>query len=282
MNKWHIGEVTVTRIVEIEAAGGLSRVLPDATREEVRNIPWLYPHFADETGRLRASIHALVVETPDRVIVVDTCVGNDKQRDLPAWNNLQTSFLEDLTAAGYPRDKVDTVLCIHLHVDHVGWNTMLVDDVWLPTFPNARYLFGADEHAHWQAEATGPRAQVLADSVAPILEAGLAELVATDFQICDEVVLTPTLGHTLGHVSVMISSQGEAAMITGDFIHHPCQFAHPEWAASVDSDPIMSTATRRRMFEQHADTPLLIIGTHFHTPTAGHLVRDGDAYQLEV
>ncbi len=280
--KWRIGEVTVTRVVEIEATGGMSPILPDATRDKLKEIPWLYPHFADENGRMRGSIHALIIETPDRTIVVDTCVGNDKDRGNPPWNHLQTSFLQDMAAAGFATDQIDCVLCTHLHVDHVGWNTMLVDGKWQPTFPKARYLMGQVEFDHWRASERADTAQIMADSVLPVFDAGLVDLVDTRHRLCAEISLIPTVGHTPGHVSVLIQSQGEEALITGDFIHHPCQMAHPEWSASVDSDPVQSRRTRHEMFARYADTPTLIIGTHFATPTAGHLVRDGDAYRLDV
>ena len=280
--KWQIGDVTVTRVVEIEATGGMSRVIPDAKRERLQEIPWMYPHFADENGRMRGAIHALIVETPDRTIMVDTCVGNDKERGNPAWNQLQTEFLGDMEKAGYVLDVIDTVLCTHLHIDHVGWNTMLVDGKWGPTFPKARYLIGQVEFAHWQADTDEDQVAVMTDSVLPVFDADLVDLVETNHKISDEISLIPTVGHTPGHVSVMIKSNGEEAMITGDFIHHPCQFAHPEWSSSFDTDPVQSAQTRREIFDKYADTPTLIIGTHFATPTAGHLKRDGDAYRLDV
>ena len=280
--KWRIGDVTVTRVVEIEATGGMSRVIPDAKRERLKEIPWMYPHFADENGRMRGAIHALIVEAPDRTIMVDTCVGNDKERGNPAWNQLQTAFLDDMEKAGYVLDAIDNVLCTHLHIDHVGWNTMLVDGKWVPTFPKARYLIGQVEFAHWQVDTDLDQTAVMADSVLPVFDANLVDLVETDHQISDEISLMPTVGHTPGHVSVMIRSNGEEAMITGDFIHHPCQFAHPEWSSSFDTDPVQSAQTRREVFDKYADTPTLIIGTHFATPTAGHLKRDGDAYRLDV
>ena len=280
--KWRIGDVTVTRVVEIEATGGMSRVIPDAKRERLKEIPWMYPHFADENGRMRGAIHALIVEAPDRTIMVDTCVGNDKERGNPAWNQLQTAFLDDMEKAGYVLDAIDNVLCTHLHIDHVGWNTMLVDGKWVPTFPKARYLIGQVEFAHWQVDTDLDQTAVMADSVLPVFDANLVDLVETDHQISDEISLMPTVGHTPGHVSVMIKSNGEEAMITGDFIHHPCQFAHPEWSSSFDTDPVQSAQTRREVFDKYADTPTLIIGTHFATPTAGHLKRDGDAYRLDV
>jgi glyoxylase-like metal-dependent hydrolase (beta-lactamase superfamily II) len=282
--RWQIGDVTVTKIVELETTGGSRFILPQATREAVLPISWLIPHFADDTGRLKMSIHALIVEAPGRRILVDTCLGNDKKdRRIPTWNDRQGRFLEDLSAAGFSRETIDTVLCTHLHVDHVGWNTMLVDGQWVPTFPNARYLFGRIEFEHWsrQTERTD-MLPVFADSIRPIVECGLADLVEWNHQICAEIRLTPSTGHTPGHVSVLIGSKGKYAMITGDFAHHPCQMAHPGWSSTADYDAAQAEATRRRIFGELAGSPVLVIGTHFAGPTAGHVVRDGAAFKLVV
>lgn len=284
MLQWRIGDVTVTRIVEIESLGGSRFILPDATPEAVRDIPWLVPHFADEAGKLKMSIHALVIEAPGRRIIVDTCIGNDKQRDVPAWTRMQTGFLRELEAAGFAPDTIDTVLCTHLHVDHVGWNTRLVDGRWEPTFTRARYLIGRTEFEYWQAEETDadPATSPFHDSVKPVFEAGLVDLVDTDHVVCPEVRLEPTLGHTPGHVSVRIRSGGEQALITGDFIHHPCQMARPEWASSFDYDQTASTDTRRRMFGGLVADGTLVIGTHFAEPTAGRVVADGGVWRFDV
>src|SRR4051794_16850770 len=287
--KWRIGDVTVTKIVELEVTGGSRFILPRATYEAVLPIEWLRPHFADERGRLKMSIHALVVEAPNgtktpRRIIVDTCLGNDKQdRRIPTWNNLQGPFLADLAAAGFARESIDTVLCTHLHVDHVGWNTMLSGGKWVPTFPNARYLMGRTEFEHWrQSRGRDDMDAVFADSVKPVFDAGLVDLVETDHRVCDEIDLVPTLGHTPGHVSVRIRSQGEEALITGDFMHHPCQIARPHWSSTADSDPDQARETRERMLKQLSEQPVLVIGTHFAGATAGRIVRDGDTYRLAV
>ncbi len=282
--KWRVGEVTVTKIVELEVTGGSRFILPQATYEAVLPIGWLQPDFVDERGRLKMSIHALVVETPNRRIIVDTCLGNDKEnRRVPTWNKLQTSFLEDLAAAGYPRETIDTVVCTHLHVDHVGWNTMLVDGRWVPSFPSARYLMGRVEYAHWtQQHEREDMAAVVADSVAPIWDAGLVDLVETDHRISDKISLVSTPGHTPGHASIRIVSRGETALITGDFMHHPCQIARPEWSSTADSDPDQARRTREAMLTDLAGTPTLVIGTHFAGRTAGRVVRDGDAFRLAV
>ena len=278
---WQIGDVRITKVVEMETLGGGEWILPDAKAEAVQGIDWLVPEFANEKGELRFSIHALVVETPDLTIVVDTCVGNDKER-MPyrLWHKLQNDFLADFAAAGFDRERVDVVLCTHLHVDHVGWNTMLVDGQWQPTFPNARYLMARDEFEHWNQDEEAFQQTVMGDSVMPVFEAGLVDLVDTTHCVCEEVDLVPTLGHTPGHVSVRIRGGGAQALITGDFIHHPCQMARLDWVSSADFDQAQAEATRRRVFAEHAGTPTLLIGTHFAGATAGTVVRDGDAFRL--
>ena len=193
---------------------------------------------------------------------------------------MQGDYLEKLSAAGFTPEQFDTVLCTHMHVDHVGWNTRLVDGLWVATFDNADYLFAEDEWEHWRQEEQeyGP---VVEDSVQPIFDAGKAVLVSGAHKVTDEVWLEPTPGHTPGHVSVHIASAGEEAVITGDMIHHPCQVKHPDWSSIADSDPNMAAATRADFVGKYADRPVLIIGTHFAGPTAGNIVRDGDTFRLD-
>ena len=282
MQRWQIGQVRVTRVVELETASIGKFVLPDAVPDNVKPIGWLRPHFVDSDGRLVMSIHALVVESQGRRIVVDTCIGNDKPRALPAWNMMQGTFLEDLAAAGHGRESIDTVVCTHLHVDHVGWNTMWVDGAWVPTFPNARYLFARSEWEHWSREDSA-FAPNLSDAVRPVIDAGLADLVETDHRITGSVWLDATPGHTPGHVAVRIESQGARAMITGDLTHHPVQWAEVDWKMGADSDSAEAAKTRRRLLAELADGDLLVIGTHYAEPCSGRLVRDGQGgHRFEV
>lgn len=284
MNRWNIGDVRVTRIVELEIAGGSRFILPDATRDACQMIKWMVPHFANERGDLIMSVHALVVESQGRRIIVDTCIGNDKQgRAIPNWNGLQTGFLTDLENAGFARDSIDTVLCTHLHIDHVGWNTMLVDGEWVPTFANAGYLIAREEWAYWQQEEDAYTQTILADSVRPIFDNGLAKLVDMNHRVTDEVWLEPTTGHTPGHVSVRISSKGEDAVITGDCLHHPCQMTHPEWCSPADYDSQAARATRELLLSRWKGEGTLVIGTHFATPTAGRVrALDQGSYWFDV
>ena len=269
---WQIGDIKVTRVVEMEVVGGSRFILPDATRDACLPYSWMQPHFMDDSGNLVMSIHALVIEVGERRIIVDTCIGNDKERSIPNWSNLQTNFLKDMENIGYPVESIDTVLCTHLHVDHVGWNTRLVNGEWVPTFENARYLIGEDEWTYWDTnEDPTSYGNVMDDSVRPGIEAGLVDLVSTSETIAPGIRLESTPGHTPGHVSVLLESRGEEAVITGDCIHHPCQITRTDWCSSADYDKDQGRATREKFLERLVETNVLVIGTHFATPTAGHI-----------
>ena len=246
--QWKIGKVKITKVVELETVGSTRFILPQAANDEIRKLPWLIPHFATEEGRLKMSIHSLVVETPKHRIVVDTGLGNDKEgRSVPTWNKRNGPYLDLMTEAGFPPESIDIVLCTHLHVDHVGWNTRLVDNRWVPTFERARYLFGMTEYEHWRDHSDTPdKVAVFNDSVKPIVDAGKAELIAGDARPTDEITLIPTPGHSPGHMSILIASDGEKALLTGDVAHHPCQMAQLDWSSTADSEPTRSPATRRR------------------------------------
>ncbi|MFZ8890267.1 MAG: MBL fold metallo-hydrolase [Pseudomonadales bacterium] len=229
MQRWQIGDVRITKIVEIEALGGMSFILPQAQPEAVKPLSWMVPHFMNEEGKLIASVHALVVETPTLTVVVDTCIGNDKER-MPNknWHKMQTRFLEDFRAAGFDPEKIDVVLCTHLHVDHVGWNTYWDGAAWKPTFPNARYLMAKSEFDYWERheDAVTPH-QVFLDSVAPVVEAGLVDLVETTHVVCPEVSLVPTLGHTPGHVACGFSRRARKRSLLGIFCTTPARWPIP-------------------------------------------------------
>ena len=311
---WQIGNVKITKIVESESQLDMPQLMfPKASTEAVQAKPWLVPDYATEGGALKMSIHALLIETPTTKIIVDTCIGNDKERMMPEWNQLTGNFLDKLSEQGWPRESIDAVLCTHLHVDHVGWNTMLVNGKWVPTFPNAKYYFGRVEYEHWRgevesaahdnaastldAEAIQNGSQeapkdlgtqlmgqqiVFADSVQPIIEAGLEELVEMDARLTPEIHLIPTPGHSPGHVSVVIESKGSQAIITGDIIHHPSQMAYPKWDVIFDTDADQATDTRERFLTQYAGTDTLIIGTHFASPTGGYVVSNEGGYRLST
>jgi glyoxylase-like metal-dependent hydrolase (beta-lactamase superfamily II) len=283
MQRWQIGDVEITRIIEQEDTSMPPEVMVvEATPENVLPIEWLRPHFIDAGGRLISSIFSLLIETGEEKIVIDTCVGNDKERGVPMWNKRQTSFLQDMADAGFARESVDVVACTHLHQDHVGWNTMLIGGEWVPTFPNARYLFSAKDWTWLEQQPVTFLGDYCSDSVRPIFASGLAELFTPPHHINDEVWLDSTPGHSPGHVSVRISSGGQHAVVTGDLIHHPCQMARPHWHSPFDFDTAQARRTRANFLEQFGDEPVLVIGSHFATPTAGRIVSDGDVYRFET
>lgn len=275
--EWKVGDVEIIKVVEYELPIPLDGLLDDPPADAAVRYPWLAPDFVDAGGNARLSIHGLVVDTGDQRILVDTCVGENREGlVLPTP---PTNFINALASTGYAIDDIDIVLCTHLHFDHVGWNTNLVDGQWVPTFPNSRYLFGRVEWDHWQV-TDGDYINVN-DTVRPVVEAGLADLVETDHIVCEQVRLVPTPGHTPGHVSVVIESGGERAVITGDMAHHPIQFAEPDLGMGADSDRAQAAATRRAFAEERAADRALVVGTHFGGRTAGHLVADGDAWRFD-
>lgn len=281
---WKIGKVSISRLVESEMAFDPGLLLGNVRPETVLAIPWLSPHYIDEKGRLIISYQAFLVEAPGLKLVVDTCVGNDKTRNFPPHSGLSTSFLQLMAQADFAREEVDVVLCTHMHYDHVGWNTMLENGRWVPTFPRARYLFARSEYEHWQKDAGSEvmgQAQVVSDSIRPVFDAGLAVLVEMDHRVSNEIRLMPTPGRTPGHVSVVIESEGQTAIITGDALVHPSQVAFPEWVAPHEVDPPLVVRTPRRLCDLCASGPVLLIGTHFAAPAAGHVRRDEGRYRFD-
>jgi glyoxylase-like metal-dependent hydrolase (beta-lactamase superfamily II) len=281
VQRWQIGDVRITRIIETEDKSMTAEVMvPEAIPENVLPIEWLQPHFIDSEGNLISSIFSLLVESAGKKLVIDTCLGNDKPRSVPMWNERQGAFLEELAAAGFARESVDFVVCTHLHPDHVGWNTMLIGGEWQATFPNARYLFSEKDWEWLDKQPVTLLGDYCGDSVRPIFDAGLADLITPDHQITEDVWLESTPGHSPGHVSVRISSAGEHAVVTGDLIHHPCQMARPKWCSPFDFDTRQALRTREDFLAQFSGEPVLVIGSHFATPAAGRVVADGDVYRL--
>jgi len=284
-----LGDIAVSRVIEME--GPLmqpQQLLPEANNEVLESHKhWLAPNFIDPTGTFIMSIHTYVIKTRHHTILVDTCIGNDKERSLfPDWSRMQGPYLQTLEqVAGVKPEQVDYVLCTHLHVDHVGWNTRLVNGKWVPTFPNAKYLFARKEWDYWRHEyETGGDSGdgSIADSVVPIVEAGKATLVEGDHAIDDQVWLEPTPGHTPGHTCVHVKGGGKEAIMTGDMMHHPVQTAEPQWSSGFCVDPKQSAATRRAFLERNADNGKVILAAHFATPTAGYIVPSGKAFRLKV
>lgn len=292
MKKLHLGETTVERCIEAEGPSfHPGFIFPDLDPEafEAERQDWLDPHFVDaESGRLLMSLHSYIVRTPRHTVLVDTCVGNHKHRpDTPPWHMKEGPFLEDMIAMGVPPESVDFVMCTHLHVDHVGWNTKLEDGRWVPTFPNARYIFHEDEYAHWETadmpEGSGnTRRDVFEDSVLPVVEAGQAVMVTDGHRIDDTLHVEASPGHTPGHAFLHLEDGGRHAVFTGDCMHHPIQVAYPEWNSRYCNDPPRSAATRRDIVERCADTDTTVLAAHFADPVAARIVSNGNRWKLSL
>jgi glyoxylase-like metal-dependent hydrolase (beta-lactamase superfamily II) len=277
---WRIGSVKIFQIVEMEGGDLIQESLPDATPQKIKKIKWLFPKFADKNGRLKALVQSFLIQSNGKNILIDTCNGNGKTRPTcPTWGTLNTNFLEKLKPLGLSKNDIDFVVNTHLHFDHVGWNTQKKNEKWVPTFPNAKYFFVETEYHYWKTKPDKEaKDDILSfeDSVDPIVKAGLAKLVKSDFRIDENIKLVPTPGHTPGHISIMIESSSNKALISADFMHHPCQFEHPEWTMPADAMPETALKTRKKMFKMLANSNILFIGTHFANPVAGKLTSSND------
>ena len=284
IGRWRVGDVEVFSIPEVVSFDDdINVLLPNATPELVLKYPWMQPNYATPEGRMIINFQGFVVKAGGRNIVVDTCIGADRQREYEVFCNLKSDYMADLKSIGVTPDNVDTVLCTHLHFDHVGWNAQRLNNRWVPTFPKARYLFGRIEYEHWmELYRTKGYHDLLhvEECVMPIIEAGLVDLIEMKHQINEEISLEPTPGHTPGHVSVRIRSRGDEAIITGDMLHTPLQIAVPDWIGNFDMDRALAAQQRARFVKASADKPLLVIGSHFPQPTAGHIVSDGDSWRF--
>lgn len=279
--RWHVGDAVITRIVELEGYGFGEFLLPDAKRSNVLGVDWMSPTHITSKGELRLSVHSFMVEVDGLRVLVDANVGNGKRRKVPIWNKLNTPWLKDLERAGFAANTVDIVIATHLHIDHVGWNTLRKDGKWVPTFPRARYKFVDNEYRYWKSSLNDPaRAELFEDSIEPVVTAGKVDFVSETAAITPSIRLVHTPGHTEHHVSVLIESRGQRAIITGDFVHHPIQFARPDISSAFDTSPETAAETRTEWFGRIADDRILVLGTAFPTPTAGRIERWQGAYRF--
>jgi len=276
------GDLTIHRIVEMHGPLiGIRQMLPDLTEEALaQHRAWLAPHALSADDRAILTIQSYVVRTPHHTILIDSCVGNDKEiPHIAHWHKRQAPDYElALNAAGLRFADIDYVFCTHLHSDHVGWNTRLVDGKWAPTFPNARYVFSAAEVAFWQGEHARARVPVFQESVLPVFEAGRADLVADDAVIGDHVRLLPTPGHTPHHVAVLLGKGRDDAAFSGDLLHSPLQWRAPEMSSVFDRDPAAAAVSRRGFLERYADTGTVCCFAHTPAPSAGLIKRSGEGF----
>jgi len=280
-----IGDITIHRIVEKQYGFAPAReFLPTLTAETLEeNRAWL-GEALDAADRLVLCFQSYVVRTPHHTVLVDSCIGNDKERPLRlGWHRkTDTAFIDGLAAVGLGVEDIDIVMCTHLHGDHVGWNTRLENGRWVPTFPRARYLFSARELDYWTGEHTRSPLVAMEDSVLPIVAARRADLIASDHALNDHVRLLPTPGHTPDHFAVRLGRGHDDAVITGDLLHSPLQARIPELSMSSDFNPAMAALTRRSFLERYCDTPTLCCTAHFPAPSVGHLKRWGNGFRCEA
>jgi len=281
-----VEDMTIHRIVEQEYGFTPIRdFLPSLTPELLQeNRGWLEPAGLDpHTGHVIFCFQSYVVKTPHHTVLVDSCIGNDKSHGhRPAWHRkTDQTWMTALETAGVTVDQVDFVMCTHLHGDHVGWNTRLENGRWVPTFPNARYLFSNKEYQYWDGVHRKTPLSAMAESVLPIIDANKAMLVTSDHQLDDHVRLLPTPGHTPDHFAVSVGKKGDAAVFTGDLIHSPLQARYPELFTRADVDAEYAIRTRRSFLERYCDTETLFCTMHFPSPSAGHLKRWGNGFRCD-
>lgn len=297
-----LGHFEITKIVEsVGPAFELNFLLPDANPEQVgQHESWLLPNYVDKaSGILIASFHSYLVKTPHHNILIDACVGNDKERPgFPEMHKLKSDYVAQLASTGLNPSDIDFVMCTHMHPDHVGWNTQLENGQWIPTFPKARYLFGQTEFDAWKQyheEIAGtendpipaPVSTVLGysfnDSVLPVIEAQQAVMIDDGHEIESGMMVRTAPGHSPGNFVVDVESNGRHALFSGDVMHHPLQIVFPEWSSGFCADPSLAAQTRLQVLEQISDTNTILMPAHFPSPTWGtvHSTNRGFEFTTE-
>jgi glyoxylase-like metal-dependent hydrolase (beta-lactamase superfamily II) len=279
--RWTVGGATITALVEAETVGiPVQLFFPTAAADDVKSVDWLDPGTADSDGRITFRVQAFVIEFGGRTVLVDPCVGNGKQRSLPFWHDLQLPWLDRFHQAGFAIDDIDTVVHTHLHEDHLGWDTHRVENEWVPTFTSARHVYVDDELAFAERPDRRADQDPYADSIEPIVRAGLADVVSADADLGDGFRLLSTPGHTPGHVSMIVECGGEGLVVSGDLLHHQFQLADPSIAEVADWDVAMSTATRAAFFDECATSGSIVAGTHFAMEPVGRIEALAGAWRF--
>ncbi|MFC3101356.1 MBL fold metallo-hydrolase [Altererythrobacter lauratis] len=288
-----LGRITVHKVHEMDSPTPLLMQLPGVTAADLARLKrWYDPGDGEltddpETSRMTFGVHSFVIEVDGQTILIDTCCGNHKDRSLPEVHQLNTDYLGNLARAGFAPEDIDLVMCTHLHFDHVGWNTRLDGGKWVPTFPNARYLFGRRDYAYFVENPKGEALhyEAFRDSILPVMEAGQGILVDEDHvahrEIGDGVWLEPAFGHSPGCCTVHAQAGGEAAIFWGDVIHHPLQMIRFDLPFAFDADAPQAGRTRQRVMAKAAEEDLLCFPAHFRKTSAGRVKVDGDAYRYE-
>jgi len=286
-----LGRMRVGKVFEMEGGLPLPMIFPDVTGTDLARLADWYrdPDMttSPDSSMLMLSMHSFILQIDGYNILVDACNGNHKQRSVPPVHELNTPYLENLAALGFRPEDINAVMCTHLHFDHVGWNTKLENGRWVPTFPNARYIFSAQDYEHWSVQEEEPvHREAFNDSVLPVVEAGKAEIIdladmtAVHHEIGDGVWLEPAFGHSPGCCLVHAQGGGAPAVFWGDVIHHPLQLIRPDLGL-MDGDPVAARTVRQRLIERVADSDTMCFSAHFRESSAGYIRSDGDAYRFD-
>jgi len=287
MRPFTVGDILISSFIERDGPWRAPTVMfPTGDRATALGHLADMPPCVYDAARdlLVITYQTFVVRTPRHTILIDTCVGEDKPLRGPALDYPKKAWLDGFAAHGLRFEDIDYVFCTHLHVDHCGWNTRLVDGRWVPTFPNATYIFGRREYEAWEAAAGAPdrdeaRSAIWEDSCLPVVEAGQARLVEADFELEDGIWLTPAFGHSPGQVCVNFRSKGGHAIFTGDMMHHPLQCVEPDWSTMFCPEPGEAAQSRRRILAEVADSATIVVPAHFPGQTAGYVDSAGDAWR---
>jgi glyoxylase-like metal-dependent hydrolase (beta-lactamase superfamily II) len=288
LDPFRIGQATITRVEETcGPTYPIIDIFPECSSAVLsEHGHWLAPsHFDAQTGLIKLSVHSWLLQIGRQKILVDACCGNNKVKPgRPFWHMLNVPFLERLAKAGAQPDEIDYVMCTHLHHDHVGWNTQLLDGRWVPTFPNARYVISKTDFQYYRKldsdDQTAPAEMgTFRECVLPLVEAGRAELVSGDHRLNEHIELMPAPGHSAGHVVFKLEAAGERAVFTGDVFHHLLQVYYPDWNFPKNSDPEQARASRRRVLEHCASSGAFVLPAHVGAPFAGHIEATGRGFR---
>lgn len=284
VDRFRVGNTTIEGIVEATAPMPMKDLVPSFTMDRMReHLPTLAPRFMDEAGEnANAAFRTWVVRTGKHTVLIDTCIGNHKQRpNFPPFHDLTTDYLAQLTSVGLAPEQIDYVFCTHFHLDHVGWNTRLANGKWVPTFPKAKYVFSRKELKHWQEmpkAEIGINENVFEDSIQPIINSKQAQIIDDGFQLDDKITIVPTPGHTPGHYSVLLQDGSEGGFFSGDTMHHPTQIFAPDWNSGFCLDAAQAINSRKKLLERVVERNMLLLPVHFASPGAGRVTDRGGQF----
>jgi glyoxylase-like metal-dependent hydrolase (beta-lactamase superfamily II) len=286
----NVGEASILQVEEsVQPSFIPQQLLPECTEEALAaHMSWMNPiHYDPGAGKFRTSVRSYLVRTGRHVILIDCCGGNHKNRPyFPRFHQRDHDWLDRLAAAGVTPEQVDYVMCTHLHADHVGWNTVLRDGRWQPTFPNAQYIAHRAELERWNPEHASYRFSphnefTWEDSVLPVIEAGQSVAVDDGFELDETMTVEPTPGHTLAHVAIRLRSGGKEALFSGDVMHVPLQIHYPHWGTSLDDDPVLGVRSRLQLLESAAESHTLLLPTHFVPGNGCFINRSSRGFEFE-